>query len=527
MGMAVLYLPFFLVGHLIAIIGGFDLNGVSAPYQYALIVGNYIYCIAGFVFLRKALLHFFKDWITGLTLILVFVGTNYFHQSGYNIGMPHVYLFCLYAMLLWFTIQLHQHPGWKNGLLVGLVIGLLMLCRPTEGIAAVIPALYLPAGWNYRDKRQWIKKYRKVIIGAMAMAFSVMLPQLIYWKYVTGKFLFNSYTNAGEGMDFDNPHILEILFSFRNGWLTYTPVMGLALIGLIWMTVKGKQGWPWLIFTTLNIYLLSCWTAWWFNGGFGNRGFVQSYAVLAVGLGYIISASGINKWLRVGLLAVGLLAVFLNLFQTWQLNHGIISHSRMTGPYYQKVFLKTEKQPQWDKLLLVNRRAVGKEEIEYFRDYDLVKTIDEIEVSGDDKVTCLDSAKSICGVLLNDSHDYSDSYEVHFNELSEKDHLYFKISVDVAPVEANSKLTVVAYFKHNEGIFKYRGLDTEQLEEPLVPGKWNHVEHVYLSPELRSYEDVFFSNIWLRSGEVLIKNYNIEIYERKPLQKLTKEEGVE
>lgn len=520
MGMAVLYLPFFLIGHLWAIVGGFDVNGVSAPYQYALIAGNYVYCIVGFVFLRKALLRFFKDWIVAFTLILVFAGTNYFHQSGYNLGMPHIYLFSLYAMLIWFTLKLHDKATWRNGLMVGLVMGLLILCRPTEAIAAIIPVLYLPAGWDYKDKWEWIKKHGRIIIGAVMMALSAMLPQLIYWKYVTGKLLFNSYTNAGEGMDFDHPHLLDILFSFRNGWLTYTPVMALALVGLIWMAVKGKRGLPWLIFTALNIYLLSCWTAWWFNGGFGNRGFVQSYAVLAVGLGYIIAASGSNKLLRAGVLAVGLLAIFVNLFQTWQLNRGIISHSRMTGPYYRKVFLKTEKESQWDKLLLVNRRAVGKEVIDHMEDYHLIKKIESIEVSGNEKVTCLDSLEKLCGVLLNDSNDFSDNYEVHFNELSKEDHLYFKISVYVAPVKENSKFTVVAYFKHKDGIFKYRGLDNEQMDKQVVPGQWNHVEHVYLSPELRSDEDMFFSNIWLRSGEVLIKDYNIEIYERKPLQEI-------
>ena len=57
--------------------------------------------------------------------------------------------------------------------------------------------------------------------------------QLGYWKYTSGKFIINPYgaSNAGEGLELLNPHLLEVLFSFRKGWFIYTPLMLFTLVG--------------------------------------------------------------------------------------------------------------------------------------------------------------------------------------------------------------------------------------------------------------------------------------------------------
>ena len=70
-------------------------------------------------------------------------------------------------------------------------------------------------------------------------AFLVWIPQLLYWKTVTGNYLFYSY--ADEGFFFLNPQILKGLFSYRNGWLIYSPVMFFALLGIPFLYRYAKD----------------------------------------------------------------------------------------------------------------------------------------------------------------------------------------------------------------------------------------------------------------------------------------------
>ncbi len=78
------------------------------------------------------------------------------------------------------------------------------------------------------------------LFKAIALLFMLpIFPQLLYWKLVSGNWLFYSYGN--EGFDFLHPHIFDGLFCFKNGWLSYTPIMLFGLIGIVLMHKKKKK----------------------------------------------------------------------------------------------------------------------------------------------------------------------------------------------------------------------------------------------------------------------------------------------
>ena len=61
MGLAVLWLPFFLFAHVFALALGFPADGLTLPYQLAIAAASVFYCAVGFWFLRKLLLRFFSE----------------------------------------------------------------------------------------------------------------------------------------------------------------------------------------------------------------------------------------------------------------------------------------------------------------------------------------------------------------------------------------------------------------------------------------------------------------------------------
>jgi hypothetical protein len=92
--------------------------------------------------------------------------------------------------------------------------------------------------------------YRWLLLACLGFT-AVFSIQIIYWYYVSGHLVFNPY--QGEGFNFLEPKIHKGWFDFANGWLVYTPIMGLALIGLFSLS-SYRTGllWPILAFSCLT-----------------------------------------------------------------------------------------------------------------------------------------------------------------------------------------------------------------------------------------------------------------------------------
>lgn len=341
MGLAILYLPFFAAGHIAALIFGEPANAFSKPYYFFLCLGTIVYSFIGLLVLRKLLLSWFSDGITALALASVYLGTNLFYYTVHEPLMSHAYIFFLSVLYLKSIIAWHQKPSVKNAVLLGTAAGLMILIRPMTVLFLVIFILY-----NVRSRKTLIEKIKFIFqnrwqVGLMAfLIFILFLPQMIYWKSLTGNWLFNSYQN--ERFYFNHSHLMEALFGYRKGWLLYTPVMIFSLAGLFFLKKNIPQfalSLP--LFVMINIYVLSCWWAWWFGGSFGNRGYIDMYALLSLSMSSCFSWLFTGKrWKRVAISTVGILLICFQLFETIQYHYGVIHHDGMTKKAYFISFMK-------------------------------------------------------------------------------------------------------------------------------------------------------------------------------------------
>ena len=68
-GMAVMYLPGFLIGHLYAKLGNYPVDGFSMPYQFSMSMYSLLVAFTGLWFARKLLLKYFSEWSYSAYLI--------------------------------------------------------------------------------------------------------------------------------------------------------------------------------------------------------------------------------------------------------------------------------------------------------------------------------------------------------------------------------------------------------------------------------------------------------------------------
>ncbi len=319
-GVALLQAPFFFCGHIAAKVCEEPQDGFSWPYQYAIMVAAICWCFLGFIFLRKILLKCFTDRVTAVTLILLAFASNLVQYVSVDSGMSHAYIFSLYALVLWYTIKWHEEPKSASAFLIGLICGLATISRPTELLIIFIPIL-----WNTQTKEERAAKWalvfsnkKHIYLGALACLIAA-LPQLLYWKYTTGSFIYD----VGSKWYFLNPWF-RVLFGPEKGWFLYTPVAILMIAGFFFMKNKPFRK-SVLIFCLLTIWIVISWSDWKYGASYSTRALTQSYPVFALPLACIVTYF-FERRKQYIILGIGILLIALNFYQLSIYNQSILEN---------------------------------------------------------------------------------------------------------------------------------------------------------------------------------------------------------
>ena len=284
-GEAVMLAPFFLAADLLTLATRWaPPTDFAAPYQTAVAVGGVTYLALGLWWLGRLLSDQFPAPVVRWTLLVLLFGTNLFHYGTYDNVFSHVYSFAAVAGCLLAVVRWYAAPGWKTTVCLGGLGGLVTIIRPTNTVLLLCAVLY--GIWDtagLRDRwRFWLTHWRFVALGALVYA-GVVSVQLAYWKFVTGHWVVYAY-EAQEVFHFDNPQLLNVLFSVRKGLFFWAPVLLLAAGGFFTIA-RSAPAWrlPAAVVLPANLYIIASWHDWAYGGSFGHRAFVESLPLFAIG----------------------------------------------------------------------------------------------------------------------------------------------------------------------------------------------------------------------------------------------------
>jgi hypothetical protein len=216
--------------------------------------------------------------------------------------------------------------------LLGLLGGLLVLVRPQDIVYLALPVLdlVLDAGSIVRLRRggsDWRSRGRSA--GLLALGFVLgFAPQVAAWMGTAGKPLAHVYSEIGDPFIWARPAFAQVLFSGYNGLVSWTPICGLAILGLTFLRRSEPR-----LFRGLVLLLVLEWWAiasygyWWGGASFGARYFLSAYPVLGVGLALLVARLA----RRTSTLAVGVGSVpfvYWNLLLMAQFRLEWIAHNR-------------------------------------------------------------------------------------------------------------------------------------------------------------------------------------------------------
>ncbi len=331
-GPALLWSPFFIAAHLLAILLqalGYSLEatGYGAWYQMAVLAGSIVYGgLGAWLCFRAARRSTSRNAALAATLLAVLAGNSVYYLTV-EPSMSHALSMFASAAFFYAWIISRDRPQWRDrvppeagrrSIALGACAGLMALIRPQDGLLLLLPITdeALSAWRAGRGARLW---WMAASLSMIATAFLVFTPQLLVWKLLNGGFLHSGYSQEFEIL-FHWPfsHLLDVLFSAQRGLFTWHPLFLLALAGLvliIWHSPRRRErrlaalGFSGFV---IQWVVISSWHDWSQGDAFGGRMFIVCSPIFVYGLAALLdSATGCWPWRRI--LIGGAILVLLNL----------------------------------------------------------------------------------------------------------------------------------------------------------------------------------------------------------------------
>lgn len=499
-GWAIMELPFYLIAEAWAQLAEYPADGFSYPYQYMIHLGALFYSMIGLFVVRRVLLYFFNDRMAaGLILALVF-GTNLYRMYYGSTTQSHHFAFFLVACMVWQTIRFYEKPTTRRAIIYGFLWGMLTLVRPPDFlIGLMLPLWKVRKFGDMITQFSWFWSKTRFLRVILVSLIITVLPQMIYWFVSTGSPVINSYANNyGEGFDWLDPYFFEYLFSFRKGWLIYSPLMLFAFVGAYRMIRSGAEGARSLSGVSwIFLYAVSNWTCWWYGEGFGQRAMMDIYPILIVLIGFALfklkrKIYELGAWLLITFFTA------FSLFQTWQYGQFIIHPDRMTMPYYFSVFGQvTKPTKEQNELLAFNRNLIHSQGLEKnLPKYHLTTTLN-IPID----------------VELSETNKYAPETFLPVSEYIQKSHVWVRVYwiAGCTPHELNN---VVFYISMVHGEDRYGWEGTPGDRGVLTKNNCMELNFEYLTPNIRSKSDRILVGAMHQGNEACyLRSLRVEIFE--------------
>jgi hypothetical protein len=512
-GVSILALPFFLMAHVLSYLFGYSADGYSPIYQYFMGLSAIFYCFLGLRFLKKILAKFnFNSAVQTFVIAALFFGTNLFYQTIYYPSASHVYSFFLIAGLCYYLILLfdnNETDKSKHVYYSLIFIAFITITRPQN----VLILLLLPFfGATFPKTTSILKQLfssYKIWIVVLLCIFIVSIVPLL-WYIQTGELFLNPY--QGEHYYFNKPHFFEALFSFRKGWLLYTPLMILCLLGIAQLKNISKSI-NVLLFFIILIYINSSWWSWTYGPtSFSQRALVDFYIIPGILLAHFIQNFALNFYTFFIKIIIVLICI-LNIVQTHQFRKGIIPGDFSSSENYFNNFFQLKSIAYFPipKEMIVQKQT----ELFYFDTADAINDVSHFTTS-----EFYSEKKSTFTCAANN---YSALEKIQIPAfLPQNDYSIIRASAFVKSKSAIGKCTLVLDFVKNGKSESYNGFEIKNF---VHSKRWEKVEFgLNLPTGIRPVQDSLVVYFWDNEANdtAFIDNLKVEFittndsYELKP-----------
>jgi hypothetical protein len=330
-GSAVLWSPFYAVGHLWAKATSAPADGFSQPYISAITYGSAFYGFMA-VLLSAAIARRLVGRGLGASLAIA-IGTPLVFYMYIAPPMAHANSAFTVSLFVWIWLRARERWRVRDAILLGLAGGLMAMVREQDAFLAAGPAIdfVMKSGMKpgFRLATGFHTRFRVALAGVAAFLLA-FTPQLLAYQALNGHPGPTELTTRK--MNWLSPHALGVLFSPEHGLFFWTPLALVAIVGLIVLArAAGDTRWIAalaLVMFALQVYVSGAVESWTVAGSFGQRRFVALTPLLTFGLAGLFAVAAPPA--RVLLRIVVVLCVWWNLGLIVQFGSHRMDRQRLT-----------------------------------------------------------------------------------------------------------------------------------------------------------------------------------------------------
>jgi len=317
-GPAILWSPFLIAAHAGVLLcdrlgANIAANGYSRPYVVAMALGTAFYgFVALFISFSLARRYVPEGWAFLATLGIWF-GSSLPVYMYFNPSWSHAHSAFAVALFLWYWIRTRGERSLAQWTILGALGGLMLDVYYMNVVLLLLPltdslARYWSAFRGIPQEPTSRLFIKNVVFSATLVA--AFAPTLIAKKIIYGGWLNFGY---GEHWYWNSPAFLKVCFSSEHGLFSWTPILALAIVGLLFL----RQRDPVIalsLFVTFWIYVyeLGCYQDWHGISSYGSRFCVGLTCVFVVGLaGFLDWLGGAMQERRAALFAWGGTAILV------------------------------------------------------------------------------------------------------------------------------------------------------------------------------------------------------------------------
>jgi len=326
-GPAMLWSPFLLLAHggvLLARALGSQLpaDGFSAPYRYAMAFATGLYgFLALLLSFRLASKYVSPTWSFVATMA-IWWGSSLPVYMYFNPSWSHAHSAFVCALFLWFWDATREQRSLAQWMLLGFVVGLMSdVYYPNLLIASVLVVEALVQYTHiFRSGSSSSRSFLQLLSCHLLFGLVVciaLIPTFASRSIVYGGPFETGYLPIRDFL-WHSPVFLSVLFSTDHGLLSWTPLLGLAILGLLLFAIRlSKVGIPLLSALVAFYLLIAFYPDWAGISSYGNRFFISLTPLFVLGLAHLLGSVGAH--IREPRTALAFSSAVLVCFVLWNL----------------------------------------------------------------------------------------------------------------------------------------------------------------------------------------------------------------
>jgi hypothetical protein len=264
--------------------------------------------------------------------LTVWLGSNAIYYSMISPTYSHAASMLVLSAFFfrWVTSVDRQTMGRYAQL--GALVGLATLVRWQDAVFLVVP--FIDVIWHARavePGRPARVDWRRIALNLAVCGITwlaVFSPQIWVWMVLYGQPV--AMPQGSEWMQWGNPRVAAVLFSDWHGLFTWTPLVAVAVVGLVPLLRRDRLIATGMIAALLvSVYANAAVIEWWAGEAYGSRRFVSCFPIFVMGFAALIDRSRTHARAMAALAVTLVVLNGLLLFQYQLFMHGL----RTIAPY--------------------------------------------------------------------------------------------------------------------------------------------------------------------------------------------------